>query len=95
MFWKRKPDPVLAELEHVCTQLKALTELTATLLAETQQARTRAERTDGRTERIEYALEALLNFLAEHGAPDVPRYPMTRDDMPALQAWRLANGRRQ
>lgn len=77
----------VSELVALCQQQAATIEA---LLAETRRGVNRAERSDGRIERMEYAVDAMLTWIAERAGPDagVPRYPRSQADIPNLEEWR-------
>lgn len=79
----------LAEYEHICAVQQRLLQITEHLVTEVQWLRNRAERTDGRAERLEYALEAFLDWLAaQRSDAPPPTYRRTQRDIHDLAAWR-------
>lgn len=79
-----------ADIHDLTALVTRQTALIEALLSETKRTVNRGERTDGRVERIEYAVDAMLTWLAERAGPDagVPRFPRTQLDIPDLEQWR-------
>lgn len=80
-----------AEFEHICATQARLLALVEHLVTEVQWLRNRDERTDGRMERVEFAVEALID-VARAINPRLPSYPQTQLDIPSIQDIRRRSG---